>query len=198
MSDAIFPDMPGIKWGSTKTPTWSTKVQKSASGRELRAAYYSYPLWKFSLSYEVLRANAMQELQALIGFFNARQGSFDSFLYEDPEDNTVSDQGFGVAVSGQTQYQLVRTLGGYSEPVVAPNGTPSVSVGGVVKLAGVDYTISSDGVVTFLTSLTADQVLTWSGSFYFRVRFSQDSADFERFLHQLWALKKIEFQTFKD
>lgn len=201
MSNAIFPAMPGVKWGGTKTPIWSTKVQKSANGRELRAAYFSYPLWKFSLSYEVLRSGALAELQSLVGFFNARQGSFDSFLYQDPEDHTVVNQGFGLTIASQTQYQLVRDFGGYVEPVLGPcpsgPGRPAISVGGVLKTEGVDYTLSSNGLVTFLTGLSAGQSLTWSGEFYYRCRFLQDSADFERMLYQLWTLKKIEFQTVK-
>lgn len=190
--------MPGIKWGSTKTPIWSTKVQKSASGRELRAAYYSQPIWKFSLSYEVLRANALAELQTLVGFFNARQGSFDSFLYEDPEDNTAVQESFGITSSTTQSYQLLRALGGHLEAVIALKGTPSIYVNGVLKTAGTDYTLSAAGVVTFTAAQTNGKSLTWSGGFYRRVRFLQDSADFERFMHQLWSLKKIEFQTTKD
>lgn len=197
MSNAVFPSMPGIKWGSVKTPMWSTKVQKAASGRELRAAYFSYPLYKFSLSYEVLRSGALAELQTLVGFFNARQGSFDSFCYQDPEDNTVTAQQFAVAVAGQTQYQLVRSYGGYVEPVLALNGAPAIYVGGVLQTPGTHYTVSSLGLVTFIAQPAAGQALTWSGGFYYRVRFLQDSADFERFLYQLWSLKKIEFQTVK-
>ena len=197
MSNAVFPSMPGLKWGVTKTPIWSTKVQRAASGRELRAAYFSYPLGKFSLSYEVLRSGALAELQAMVGFFNARQGSFDSFLYTDPEDNAVTAQQFGIAVAGQTQYQLVRSYGGFTEPVLGLSGTPSIYVNGVLKTSGTDYTISSLGLVTFTAQPTAGQALTWTGSFCYRVRFLQDSAEFERFLYQLWSLKKIEFQTVK-
>jgi uncharacterized protein (TIGR02217 family) len=124
MSNAVFPTLPGLAWGVTKTPIWSTKVQRAASGRELRASYYSYPLWKFQLNYEVLRANALAELQTLVGFFNARQGSFDTFLYEDRDDKSVTDQAFGIATPAQSQYQLVRDFGGYVEPVLAPKGTP--------------------------------------------------------------------------
>ncbi len=202
MSQAVFPTMPGLKWGSVKTPMWSTKIQRSASGRELRAAYYSAPLWKISLSYEVLRSGALAELETLVGFFNARKGSFDNFLYRDPEDNAVVNQSFGIAATGQTQYQLVRTYGGYVEPVLAPKltgaGAVVISVNGVPQTAGTHYTLGVDGLVTFLTPLTPSHALSWSGDFYYRVRFVQDSADFERFLHQLWALKKIEIQTTKD
>lgn len=202
MSQVVLPAMPGLKWGSVKTPMWSTKIQRSASGRELRAAYFSAPLYKISLSYEVLRSGALAELQTMIGFFNSRRGSFESFRYWDPEDHSVTNQNFGVVVAGQTQYQLVRTYGGFIEAVLAPElsgaGTPVISVNGVVKTAGTHYTLSDDGVVTFATAITAGHALTWSGDFYYRVRFAQDSADFERFLYQLWSLKKIELQTTKD
>jgi uncharacterized protein (TIGR02217 family) len=202
MSNALFPStLPGIKWGGTKTPIWSTKVQRSAAGRELRAAYYSYPLYKFSLSYEVLRAGAQAELQQLVGFFNARQGSFDSFLYFDPDDNAVVNQNFGVGTGAQTQFQLVRTFGGFVEPVIAPQtsgpGVPAISVAGALRTPGTHYSISDSGLVTFTTAPAAGQVLTWTGEFYYRCRFLQDSADFERMMYQLWSLKKIEFQSVK-
>lgn len=197
MSNAVFPNLPGLRWGQTKTPMWSTKVQKAASGRELRAAYYSYPLWKFRLSYEVLRANALAELQTLVGFFNARQGSFDTFLYEDPDDKAVTGQVFGLANPSQPRYQLVRDFGGFVEPVLALKGAPAIFVGGVLKQADVDYTLSSTGLVTFLTSITGGAALTWTGGYYFRCRFLQDSAEFEQFMRQLWTAKTVEFQSVK-
>lgn len=202
MSQAVFPAMPGLRWGSVKTPMWSTKIQRSASGRELRAAYYSAPLYKISLSYEVLRSGALAELQTMVGFFNARKGSFDSFLYRDPEDNSVTDHLFGVAIAGQTQYQLLRAYGGHLEPVLAPqltgDGAVVISVNGAPQTAGTHYTLGVDGLVTFVNPPEAGHVLRWSGNFYYRVRFMQDSADFDNFLYQLWALKKIEIQTTKD
>ena len=131
MGNAVFPALPGLKWGTKKTPVWSTNIQKSANGRELRAAYYSYPQWRFSLSFEVLRTKAaINELERLAGFFNARRGSFESFLYEDPTDNTVTDQLVGNTVTGVTRYQLVRSFGGFVEPVLAVKDRPAVKVGG--------------------------------------------------------------------
>lgn len=58
MGNAVFPEFPGLKWGRKKTAVWSTGTQKSASGREFRTAYYTYPQWRFSLSFEVLRTKA--------------------------------------------------------------------------------------------------------------------------------------------
>ena len=198
MGNAIFPTLPGLKWGVTKTPIWSTQVQKSTSGRELRAGYYSYPLWKFSLSFEVLRnKRGLAELEKLAGFFNARRGSLESFLYEDPTDNTVTDQLIGMATNGQTQFQLLRSFGGFIEPVMAVKGNPVVKVNGVTKMNGTDYAVTDKGVVVFQSAVPTGQKVTWSGGFYFRVRFLQDSADFENFIGHLWAAKKIEMQSVK-
>jgi uncharacterized protein (TIGR02217 family) len=202
MSQAVFPGMPGIKWGSVKSPMWSTKVVRSTSGREQRAAFYSSPLYKISLSYEVLRSGDLDELQTMVGFFNARKGAFENFLWQDPEDNAVTLQGFGIAVSGQTQYQLVRSFGGVAEPVLGPvlsgPGAVNVYVNGALRTLGTHYTLSAGGLVTFLQALNPGDALAWSGSFYYRVRFANDSVDFERFLHQLWALKKVELITVRD
>lgn len=126
MSNVTFPVLPGLAWSVVKTPQWSTRIQKTVSGREYRAAFFNVPLWTFKLSYEVLRAGGEQELQQLVGFFNARQGSFDSFLYRDPTDSTVTAQGFGVGDGATTAFQLTRTMGGYTEPIQNVNGMPQI------------------------------------------------------------------------
>lgn len=198
MGNAIFPTFPGLKWGRKKTAVWSTGTQKSASGREFRTAYYSYPQWRFSLSFEVLRTKAsVNELEQLAGFFNARKGSFESFLYEDPTDNAVTDQAIGNTVQGVTRYQLVRSMGGFIEPVLAVKERPAVKVGGVALTYGRDYTVTDKGVLVFNTPQTPGRPITWTGGFYFRVRFTSDTVDFENVLGSLWAAKKIEFTSVK-
>lgn len=198
MGNAIFPTFPGLKWGRKKTVVWSTGTQKSASGREFRTAYYSYPQWRFSLSFEVLRTKAsVNELEQLAGFFNARKGSFESFLYEDPTDNAVTDQAIGNTVQGVTRYQLARAMGGFIEPVLAVKERPAVKVGGVALTYGRDYTVTDKGVLVFNTPQTPGRPITWTGGFYFRVRFTSDTIDFENVLGSLWAAKKIEFTSVK-
>ncbi|HGO7714673.1 TPA: DUF2460 domain-containing protein [Neisseria meningitidis] len=198
MGNAIFPTFPGLKWGRKKTAVWSTGTQKSASGREFRTAYYSYPQWRFSLSFEVLRTKAsVNELEQLAGFFNARKGSFESFLYEDPTDNAVTDQAIGNTVQGVTRYQLVRSMGGFIEPVLAVKERPAVKVGGTALTYGRDYTVTDKGVLVFNTPQPPNSLITWTGGFYFRVRFTSDTVDFENVLGSLWAAKKIEFTSVK-
>lgn len=198
MGNAVFPEFPGLKWGRKKTAVWSTGTQKSASGREFRTAYYTYPQWRFSLSFEVLRTKAsVNELEKLAGFFNARKGSFESFLYEDPVDNAVTDQPVGNTVQGVARYQLVRSMGGFIEPVSAVKERPAVKVGGTALAYGRDYTVTDKGVLVFNTPQPPGRPITWTGGFYFRVRFTSDTVDFENVLGSLWAAKKIEFTSVK-
>ncbi|ENX2115011.1 DUF2460 domain-containing protein [Neisseria gonorrhoeae] len=198
MGNAVFPEFPGLKWGRKKTAVWSTGTQKSASGREFRTAYYTYPQWRFSLSFEVLRTKAsVNELEKLAGFFNARKGSFESFLYEDPADNAVTDQPVGNTVQGVARYQLVRSMGGFIEPVSAVKERPAVKVGGTALAYGRDYTVTDKGVLVFNTPQPPGRPITWTGGFYFRVRFTSDTVDFENVLGSLWAGKKIEFTSVK-
>lgn len=198
MGNAVFPEFPGLKWGRKKTAVWSTGTQKSASGREFRTAYYTYPQWRFSLSFEVLRTKAsVNELEKLAGFFNARKGSFESFLYEDPADNAVTDQPVGNTVQGVARYQLVRSMGGFIEPVSVVKERPAVKVGGTALAYGRDYTVTDKGVLVFNTPQPPGRPITWTGGFYFRVRFTSDTVDFENVLGSLWAAKKIEFTSVK-
>ncbi|EMS5520093.1 DUF2460 domain-containing protein [Neisseria gonorrhoeae] len=198
MGNAVFPEFPGLKWGRKKTAVWSTGTQKSASGREFRTAYYTYPQWRFSLSFEVLRTKAsVNELEKLAGFFNARKGSFESFLYEDPADNAVTDQPVGNTVQGVARYQLVRSMGVFIEPVSAVKERPAVKVGGTALAYGRDYTVTDKGVLVFNTPQPPGRPITWTGGFYFRVRFTSDTVDFENVLGSLWAAKKIEFTSVK-
>lgn len=122
MSDALFPTLPGLKWGVVKTPSYSTANLRAASGRSTRGSFQAYPAWRFTLSYEFLRGgNGYDELQELVGFFNARRGGWDTFLYRDPSDYTVTDQALGVGDSVTTEFRFVRSLGGFVEPVLAPD-----------------------------------------------------------------------------
>lgn len=197
MSNAIFPKLPGLTWGITRTPVWSTHIQTSSSGRELRAAYWSYPIWRYSLKYELLRAGAQQELQQLVGFFNAHRGSYESFLFDDPDDNTVQDQVFAVTTHGTLTYQLARSFGEFVEPVLEPKPGLVIKANGQVLTPGTHYTQEPGGRIHLLTGSTSGYVLSWTGGYWWRCRFTDDSTAFEQFMHRLWSARRVEFQTVK-
>lgn len=197
MSSAIFPTLPGLSWGSRKTPVWKTVTHESISGMELRVALMTYPRYRISLSYEFLRAGGgLAELQTLIGFFNQRRGSWDDFLWLDVDDCTASGVVFGAGTGTKTTFALARSFGGFLEPVQDFVSAPVIKVNGVVKATPGDYSISN-GMVIFSVAPAVGAALTWSGQFYKRVRFEKDEAEFEQFLKDLWSAKKIELITVK-
>lgn len=199
MSNAVFPSLPGLTWGQQRSVLAPpVTVKTTPSQREFRARDATIPRYQYSLVYEFLRSGGgFAELQQMVGFFNARGGSFDSFLYTDPDDNGVTAQAFGAGDGSSTAFQLVRSLGGFAEPVWDVNGVPLVYVAGVAKTPGADYTLSSTGVITFTSAPAAAAALTWTGSYYRRVRFLRDQADFNKFMQDLYELKKIEFVSTK-
>lgn len=197
MSNALFPsNLPGLSWGIGKSPKWATQVSDSASGRQYTLSKRLYPLWHFRLPYEFLRASAAAgDLQALVGFINARRGRYDDFLYLDPRDNAVSGQQIGTGDGVTKTFQLVRSFGSFVEPVGGVNtATAVIQVAGVTTAVTFDSTTS---MVTFAAAPANGAVLTWSGQFYFRCRFLQDEIAFEQFLQDLWSAKAVEFQTFR-
>ena len=54
---------------------------------------------------------------------------------------------------------------------------------------------SESGLVIFTTPPSAGQVIVADFTYRFRVRFAEDSAEFENFMYQLWQLKQIKLQS---
>jgi len=191
-----YPTLPGLSWPLTRTPVWKTGVQPTQSGRELRASFMSYPLYKWSATYDLLRtASAFTELQTLLAFYNQCAGMYGLFLFTDPDDNVVTTQGFGTGDGVTTQFQLVKGFGGFVEPV------GYVVAGATVYNAGVSASVTlnspSNGWVTFATAPASGHALTWTGSYQYVCRFLADNYDLDRFMTGLYSVKKIEWQSTK-
>jgi len=192
MSNQVFPVFPGLAWSVIKSPEWSTLIQKAVSGLELRASLMAYPVYNITLTYEVLRAStALPELQSLLGFFNARQGSFDNFLFTDSTDSSMTAQNIGTGNGSNTKFQIARTYGGFTEPVMNINGVANIYDNGTLKTLGSDYTLDSFGMATFATAPLTGHAITCTCNYYYRCRFDADTSDFENFMYQLWSLKKL-------
>lgn len=199
MSNAVFPVLPGLTWNRTKNPQFQNKTQVATSGKQTRVAYWSFPIWSFVLVYEFLRDQGptYDELNTIRDFFLSRQGSYDSFLYTDPDDNAVTGVGFGTGDGSTKAFQLIRPIktNGFAEPIQNLNGAPSIYVNGVLQSSG--YTVGTTGIVTFTTAPALGAVLTWTGSYYYRVHFKQDITQFNEFMYKLWELKQVELESIK-
>ncbi len=199
MSNAIFPTLVGLGWSVKRVPMWKTRVQEAISGKETRIADWSFPRWKWELAYDFLRGDAGHaEFQSLAGFFNQRQGVFDSFLYQDADDNGATAQLLSSGDGATRSFQLVRSLGGFIEPIIAPNAVNNIYLAGVAQSPSAYTVDSASGIVTFVTAPAAAVAVTADFTFYFRCRFVDDSMDFEKFMNQLWRAKKLALISLKS
>ncbi len=146
---AIFPLLAGQDISFTKKPTFSTIIASHVSGREVRDALYQNPIWQFEVAFNALNsapgntygaAIGSQSLQALMGLFLQCQGQYGTFVFYDPTDYAVAAQGFGTGDGATTVFQLLRTLGGFVEPVAsawtasAPTVFPAQGVSGYAPM----------------------------------------------------------------
>lgn len=198
MSNAVFPTLPGLTFNVVRTPMFSTMTQRALSGREIRGTYQNFPLYQFDLAFEFLRdMAATPELDTLIGFYLARQGSFDSFRFNDLSDNSVTDMQFGVGDGITPGFQLTRAFGAggftFPEPIQNVNVLTNIKKAGVIQTNPTNYTIDGNGFVTFAGPPAALASLTWTGTYFFRCRFLDDQMGFNNFMQNLWEAQQVQF-----
>lgn len=200
---AVLPTLIGLGFNVTRAPIWSTNVSRSMSGKRNAIGFYSSPLYQYELTYDVLRSDSVNlEYQSLLGFFNSLHGNLTPFLYTDPDDYTVTLQQIGVGDGVTLAYQLVRTLGGFSEPILAPNTVSKVYVDGVDQ-AGFwtvsAYGTAAPGVITFSGghAPTSGKAITATFTYYWPCAFDDATMSFEKFMYQMFLNKSVKFSTLK-
>jgi uncharacterized protein (TIGR02217 family) len=203
---AIFPTLPGLAWSVSKAPRFATRIQRAVTGRELRVVDQPSPTWTWTLTYSLLRDKwdtrgagglgaGYDELRTLAGFFLQQQGAFQPFLFDDPSDNAVTAQSLGIGDGVTTAFQLIRTMGGFAEAITAPNAISAVYLNGVRQDQGHYAVDAGSGLLNFVMPPPAGISVTADFTYYFRVRFADDTAEFENFMFQLWQLKQIKLQS---
>jgi uncharacterized protein (TIGR02217 family) len=205
MTEPVFPSLPGVGWPVTRRLLFATRTQKSVSGRELRISDQLYPIWEWTLVFPLLRdrndtrggpgiGSGYDELRTLAGFFAARRGAFQPFLYLEPSDSAATNEYLGTSDGANLSYQLVRTLGGFTEPVTAPL-TVTMKDNGLTIPSG-NYTVDyATGIVSFGTARPAGHIITADIAYYFRCRFVDDTFEFENSMYQLHEVKQLKFRS---
>jgi uncharacterized protein (TIGR02217 family) len=199
-----LPTLPGLAWSRRKKPGFNTRIASHASGREVRVALMSYPLYEFEATYSGLTSSASgfaglgaSSLQSLMGFFLQLQGQFGTFLYADPDDNSVTGQGIGVGDGTTLAFTLVRALGGFAEPVGWVTAVSHVYLNGTPQSGG-SYSLTAPNTLTFTTAPGAGVVVSADFAFAFQCRFIEDQMDFEEFMANLWKLQSMKFRSVKS
>lgn len=195
-----FPTLPGQGWSVHKKPTFATLVASHISGREVRDALWQYPLWEFEAAFDGLASDSVsypglgaQSLQTLMGLFLQCQGQLGTFLYTDPTDNAVVNQGVATGDGATTTFTLPRTLGGFIEPVGWVTSIANVYLNGVNQASG--WSLTTPNSLVFATAPASGVLIAASFSYAFLCRFLDDNADFEQFMQNLWSLQSVKFRT---
>ena len=184
--DVRFPT--GISRRASGGPERRTDVVALASGHEERNSRWAHSRRRYNAGYGI---RTLDEIHAVIGFFEERRGRLHAFRWKDhadfrsgpplsspqPEDQRIGT-GDGVAAS----YPLIKLYGAgttaYVRPITKPvAGTVRIAVAGVEKAVGVDFTVDTlTGLVTFLPGAIpgAGEPVTAGFEFDVPVRFDSD------------------------
>jgi hypothetical protein len=164
---------------------------------EIRASTVLYPLW--DIEFELEWARGSESLPAttynyLLGFFMNCGGQLSDFLYLDPGDNLANNQFIGIGDGTTTQFQIIRAIGTGPDIVQNLNGAPDLFDNSTL-ISTSDYTISTTGIVVFGSAPAVGHVITWSGSYYYRVRFADPSLKFSQFAQNIWKSKSVALRS---
>jgi uncharacterized protein (TIGR02217 family) len=214
MSPPLYPTLPGLTYSVLKRPKFFTGVAQSASGREVRVSYAQNPLWEWDLTYNYLpdqqtdTSATPSDLKQIVGFYLAQAGSFQGFLFKDPDDNAVNGQYLGTGDGANAIFPLVRTYGGSDGTGTEPIGFLDTTVGfnvyvdGTPQAPGTNYALGITQPVAqfvqFVGAPTAGAVITVDMGYYYYVRFQDDHYDFEKFMDRLWQLQKVTLMSLRN
>ena len=198
-----LPSLPGLAWSRHKKPGFATRVASHVSGREVRVALMNYPLYEFELTYNGLTSSSSgfaglgsSSLQSLMGFFLQLQGQFGTFLYTDPDDTAVTGQAFATGDGATKSFTMMRSLGGFLEPVGWVTGITNVYLNGAAQSGG-SYSLATPNTLTFTSAPGSGVVVSADFSYAFNCRFLDDQMDFEEFMSNLWKLDSMKFRSVK-
>ena len=157
--DVRFPT--AISLGSSGGPERRTEIVTLGSGAEERNQRWADSRRRWNAGYGI---KTVDDLYAVIAFFEERRGQFHGFRWRDPADYKsglpsgaprATDQAIGTGDGAEDAFQLVKAYGGvfaaWSRTIAKPvRGTVLVAVAGAVKTEGTHYTVDyATGIVTF-------------------------------------------------
>lgn len=173
-----------VSFGSSGGPERRTEIVTLGSGREERNTPWANGRRRYEAG---LGLSTLDELHAVIAFFEARRGRLHGFRWKDHVDFqscgplgvvSATDQAIGTGDGARTAFQLVKTYGDAAGSAVRTIAKP---VAGSVRVAvdGVEATggwslDAATGVVTFAAAPAMGASVTAGFQFDVPVRFDTD------------------------
>lgn len=157
-----------------------TLITPMESGKEQRRNKWAAPIRSFALLYKGRKQSRMQELW---NFYTARQGSYDTFYFENINESPTSlsgDEAVGTGDGSDTTFNFDRF------PV--KSGDCTVTAGGSAQVEATDYTVTyTTGAIIFASAPgSGDAIVATSYKFYYICRFVDDYMDRELFSYKMY------------
>jgi len=216
MALSTFPGatvLPGLAYSSKWTPLFfNLDTAKASSGAEIDLGIAQYPLHQFEISFDFLHdwsyrsATESLEYKTLFGFVLQQGGSIGRFLYQNPDDYSVTQQPIGTGDGTTTTWQLMRTYGangfGLAEPVgVVDLASPfnAYLAGNSTPMAPAGYSVNTTNpclqTITFTSAPAAGAAIAVDMSYAYYCKFDANNFPFEKFLDRLWNLNKLVIRS---
>ena len=180
-----------ISKGTTGGPERRTDIVTLASGFEERNSRWADSRRSYNAGYGV---RGVDDLNAVIGFFEERRGKLFGFRWKDGADYrsgppshppAAGDQAIGTGDGATAVFQLVKTYGRtwapYRRAIKKPvQGTLTVAVAGITQAENLAFSIDdTSGLITFLAGHipAAGAAVTAGFEFDVPVRFDADKIE---------------------
>ena len=170
--------------GASGGPERRVDIVALGSGREARNTPWAHGRRRYDIGGAV---RTIDDLHALIAFYEARRGKLIGFRFRDPFDfkscppsaaPAPTDHAIGEGDGVATAFQLVKLYGDYARPIVKPvAGSVRLAVDGE-ELAPASFSVdAAAGLVTLAAAPPAGAAVTAGFLFDTPVRFDADRLD---------------------
>lgn len=182
-----------ISRSSQSGPSTFTNIIRIDSGGEERVSRWNTPIWRGDAQQGIKK---LEDAQAVLKFYRARNGPEFGFRYKDWADYATSPTGstwapgdvavtatdvlIGTGDASEVSFQLIKNYVSGPTTVVRNltkivSGTVLVSLDDVTKTEGADYSVNyNTGIITFTSAPGAGVAVKAGCEFDVPVRFGQD------------------------
>lgn len=211
----LYPTLPGLTFDVDWSPEFfNMPTDTTQTGADIDLNLSALPLHNFDLVYSTLRNGYFNdpltyggtEWKTFAGFWLSLLGTSGRFLFDWPDDDTVTGQLIGTTDGATSTWTIQRTFGvtdynstepvGYIDNVTYP---VTVYLDGVAQLIST-YSIESGTPVNqqlkFTGTPAGGQVITMDiPKFYYYCKFPDNKMTFKKFMSTIWEVNKVSIHS---
>lgn len=174
---------PEVEAGMRGGPAFFNYIHPGTSGKEQRVRRWRTFVGRWTLGYSILNyKESAGTFQAVNALFIAHIGSLLPFPFKPHGDHTLTDELIGTGDGSDATFQIIKTynpgsllgaatLHTYIREIYLPRSGLVVKVNDVTQTLTTHYTISSTGLITFVTPPPNGHTVKVTGEYDVPVRF---------------------------